>query len=110
MNKEAVMFDLIKKTLLTGIGLAVQTRDEVETLAREFAEKGKMSEKEGTKFIEELLKRYDDTRNKLEARIEKSVKEFLKKADVVTSDELKALKKEIRDLKSAMSKEKESPK
>lgn len=107
-NKEAVVFDLIKKTLFTGIGLALQTRDEVEELAKEFAKRGKMSENEGMKFIEELLNRYDDTRNMLETRIEKAVKTFLKKADVVTSDELKALKKEIRELKHAISKEKET--
>jgi hypothetical protein len=31
------------------------------------------------------------------------VRDFLKKADIVTSDELKALKKEIRELKKAVS-------
>ena len=104
------MIDLIKKTMFTGIGLALQTRDEVEELAKDFVKRGEMSEKEGMKFIEELLKRYDDTKNMLEARIEKAVKEFLKKADIVTGDELKALKKEIRELKHAISKESDSSK
>ncbi|MBW1995443.1 MAG: hypothetical protein JRI77_13500, partial [Deltaproteobacteria bacterium] len=63
----------------------------------------------GRKFLEELLKRYDDTRKMLERRIETTVKELLKKADLVTADELKAIKKEIRDLKKAISsKEKEA--
>ena len=104
------MFDLIKKTMFTGIGLALQTRDEVEELAKDFVKRGKMSEKEGMKFIEELLKRYDDTKNMLESRIEKAVKDFLKKADIVTGDELKALKKEIRELKHAISKESDGSK
>ena len=43
----------------------------------------------------------------LEARVEKTVKEFLKKANVVTSDELKAVKKEVRELKKMISSEKE---
>ena len=102
------MIDLVKKTLLTGIGLAMQTRDEVEALAREVTEKGKMSEKEGTKFLDDLMKRYEETRSMLETRVEKTVREFLKKADVVTGDELKALKKEIRELKKAVSKEGQS--
>ena len=101
------MIDLVKKTMLTGIGLALQTRDEVEALAKEVTEKGKMSEKEGTKFLDELMKRYEETKGILETRVEKAVKEFLKKADVVTGDELKALKKEIRELKKAISKESE---
>ena len=43
----------------------------------------------------------------LEARVEKTVQDFLKKANVVTSDELKAVKKEVRELKKMISSEKE---
>ena len=85
--------------MLAGIGLALKTKDEVEDLAKELAAKGKLSEKDGKNFIEDLLNRYDDAQQKLEARVEKTVKELLKKADVVTGDELKGLKKEIRELK-----------
>ena len=103
------MPDLIKKTLLAGVGLALKTWDEVEDLAKELIDKGKMSEKDGRKFTKDLQKRYEDTQKKLEARVEKMVKEFFKKADVVTTDELKALKKEVRDLKKMISNEKEKP-
>jgi polyhydroxyalkanoate synthesis regulator phasin len=89
--------------MLTGIGLALIAKDEVEDLARELVNKGKMSENEGTKFLEDLQKRYDETQTKLEEKVQKAVKDFMKKADVVTSDELKGLKKEIRELKKAIS-------
>ena len=101
------MADMIKKTLLAGVGLALKTWDEVEDLAKELVDKGKMSEKEGSKFIKDLQQRYDDTQQKLEARVEEAVTKFLKKANVVTSDELKALKKEVRELKKMISSEKE---
>jgi len=97
------MFNIIKKSMLTGIGLALIAKDEVEDLANEFVKKGKMSEKEGTIFLEDLRKRYDETQKQLEARVQQAVKDFLKKADVVTGDELKGLKKEIRELKKAIS-------
>ena len=101
------MADVIKKTLLAGVGLALKTWDEVEDLAKDLVDKGKMSEKEGSKFIKDLQQRYEDTQQKLEARVEEAVNKFLKKANVVTSDELKALKKEVRDLKKMISSEKE---
>ena len=101
------MSDLIKKTLLTGVGLALKTWDEVEDLAKELVDKGKMTEKDGSKFLQDLQKRYEETQKKLEARVEKTVKDFLKKADVVTGDELKAVKKEVRELKKMISSEKE---
>ena len=90
------MPDLIKKILLGSIGLALKAWDEVEDLVKEFIKEGKMSEKEGRQFLKDLKKRYEETQKKLESRVEKSVKELLKKADVVTGDELKSLKKEIR--------------
>ena len=103
------MFELLKKSVLTGIGLALKTREEAEDLVREIINQGELSEQEGRKFLEDLLQRYDESRMKLEDKIEKSVREFLKKADVVTGDELKALKKEIRDLKKTMSQETNGP-
>ncbi|MCK4468292.1 MAG: hypothetical protein KAU60_08065 [Desulfobacterales bacterium] len=97
------MFDLIKKTMLTGIGLALKTKDEVENLAEELIKQGKLSETEGKKFLEEIKGKYEDSQKKLEKRVEKTVQELLKKANLVTSDELNALKKEIRELKKAVS-------
>jgi polyhydroxyalkanoate synthesis regulator phasin len=102
------MLNIIKKTMLTGIGLALIAKDEVEDLAKELINKGKMSENEGTKFLEDLQKRYDETQTKLEEKVQRAVKDFMKKADVVTGDELKALKKEIRELKKAMGEREDS--
>ena len=98
------MLDLIKKTMLTGVGLALLAKDEVEELAKDLIKKGKMTEKDGSKFLDDLQKRYDDVQSKLENKVEMTVKSILKKADIVTGDELKALKKEIRELKQAVSK------
>ena len=103
------MPDLIRKTLLAGVGLALKTWDEVEDLAKELVDKGKMTEKDGNKFVKDLQKRYVETQKKLEARVEKTVQDFLKKANVVTGDELKAVKKEVRELKKMISSAKEKP-
>ena len=99
------MLELVKKTMLTGIGLALLAKDEAEDLAKELVDKGKMTEKDGKKFLDDLQKKYEEVQGKLEDRVEKTVKEFLKKADVVTADDLKAIKKEIRELKKAIGKD-----
>lgn len=97
------MFDLVRKSMLAGVGIALKAWDEVEDLAKDAVEQGKMTEAEGRKFISDLQKRYEETQKKLEERVEKSVKEILKKADIVTQEDLKALKKEIRDVKDLIS-------
>ncbi len=93
------MFDLMRRGMMAGIGLALKTWDEVEEMVQELQKKGEMSESEGRKFFDEIKKRYEETQVKLEKRVEQTTKDFLKKTNIVTADELKELKKEIRELK-----------
>ena len=95
------MFEILKKTYLTGVGLAAKTWDEVEVHSKEFAKWAKMSEKEGAKFLKDMKKRYDDTQKKTGKYVENVVKDILKKMDIATSADIKALKKEIQQLKKA---------
>ncbi|MDD2390555.1 MAG: hypothetical protein PHP23_12595 [Desulfobacterales bacterium] len=103
------MFDLIKKSLLTGIGMVLKTKDEVEELAKDLIQKGKLSEKDGREFLNDLMKKYDEATSKFEGRVETTVKDFLKKADIVTMDELNELKTEISELKKAIHKNNKKP-
>ena len=95
------MIEILKKTYLAGAGLAAKTWDEVELLSKEVVQKAKMSEKEGAKFIKDMKKRYDDTQKKTGTYVEKVVKATLKKMDIATAADIKALKKDIRQLKKA---------
>jgi polyhydroxyalkanoate synthesis regulator phasin len=95
------MIDILKKTYLAGLGLAAKTWEEVEALSKEIAKKAKMSEKEGSKFLKDMKNRYDDTQKKTGKYVEKVVKDIMKKMDVATADDVKALRKEIQQLKKA---------
>jgi polyhydroxyalkanoate synthesis regulator phasin len=95
------MLEILKKTYLAGVGLAAKTWEDVEALSKDLVKKAKMSEKEGSKFLKDMKARYDDTQKKTGKYVEKVVKDILKKMDVATADDLKALKNEIRQLKKA---------
>jgi len=95
--------DSLKKTMTAGIGLALKTKDEVEELARDLTQKWNLPEADGKTFIADLQRRYDDAQTMLEERVERIVKDLMKRADLVTGEELRALKKEIRELKKAIS-------
>jgi polyhydroxyalkanoate synthesis regulator phasin len=96
------MIDLFKKTMVSGVGLALMAKDEAENMAQDWVSQSKMTEEEGKKFIEEILVKYGETQDKLEERVGKSVKEFLKKVDVVTGEEFNRMMKEIRELKKSL--------
>ena len=95
------VFDVFKKTMMTGIGFALKTKDEVEDWAKELVTRGELSENEGEKFVDEFTKRYEEARETLERRVEKTVKELLKKWEVPTAEDFAKLKEEINALKKA---------
>lgn len=99
------MIDLIRKSMLAGLGLALKTRDEIEHYVDDLVKKGEMTEKDGKRFFEDLIGRYEESRKHMEERIERIVRDILKRAHVVTEDDLKGLKAEIRELKKALGRE-----
>ena len=82
------MFDFVKKSLLTGVGLAVITKDKVEEIAKDFVEKGKLSEKEGKALVDDLLKKSEQARKDLQGKIETSVQEAIARVNVATKDDI----------------------
>ena len=61
------MIDLIKKTLLTGVGLAVMTKDKVEELGRDLVSQAKLSESEGREFVDSLMNQAESARSEFDA-------------------------------------------
>ncbi|MBW1775327.1 MAG: polyhydroxyalkanoate synthesis regulator [Deltaproteobacteria bacterium] len=98
------MFDLIKKTMLTGVGLASLTKDKVEKLAKELAKKGKLSEEEGKKLVEDLSKKSEKAKKDLEAQIEGVVKNTMEKMNLATREDMLSLTKRIKKLEQALKK------
>ncbi len=93
------MFDLIKKAMLTGVGLASLTKDKIEELAKDLSEKIKLSEEDGKKLLDELLSKSEEAKSNLHASIENTVNDIVKKMHLVTRKEFSDLKDEIDQLK-----------
>jgi polyhydroxyalkanoate synthesis regulator phasin len=93
------MIDLIKKTMLAGVGLAAMTKDKVEELAEELTEKGELSEKEAKELVEDLLKRSKRAKKDLNKKMEDVVTKVLKKMDVATKKDIARLDRKIKNRK-----------
>ena len=105
-RKEKKMFDLIKKAMFTGLGLAFMTKEKVEEISKEIVKKGKLSETEGKEFIDELQKKSEEAKEKVEAQIESVVKETLKKMDIATRDDFLRVEKQLEDLANSIKEKK----
>ncbi len=98
------MIETLKNTLYASVGLAYMTKEKVEELAHELIEKGKMSEKEGKEFIDDLVNRSKEAKDKVEVQIDHRVKDTLKKMNLVTKAEYDDLEKRMKDLESKLKK------
>ncbi len=98
------MFDLLKKTMLTGIGIASMTKDKIEELGKKISAESKLSAAEGKKFVNDLLKQSEKARENLEAQVQKLVKNALGKLDIPTREDLNRLEKRIKKLENLRAK------
>ena len=99
-----IMFDLLKKTILTGIGIASMTKDKIEELGKKISKESKLTEEEGKKMVNDLLKQSEKARKDLEFQVQKLVKNALEKLDIPTRDELNRLEKRIKKLENLRAK------
>jgi polyhydroxyalkanoate synthesis regulator phasin len=94
------MVDLIKKTLLAGIGLAFLTKEKAEETAKKIVADTKIAEGEGRKFVNDLIKKSEETRANVEKLVSNSVRDALTKLDVPLRAEIKKLEDRIKELES----------
>ena len=98
------MFDLLKKTILAGIGIASMTKDKIEKLGKKISEESKLTAEEGKKFVNDLLKQSEKARENLEAQVQKFVKNALEKLDIPTREDFNRLEKRIKKLENLRAK------
>ena len=96
------MKDLIKKGILTGVGLGLMTKEKVMDYAKKAAKEAKLTEEEGRKLVDELLNYSEETRKELEKKINDQVKNTLDQVGVATKEDLNELKKMIDKLQKGL--------
>ena len=92
------MSDLIKKTILTGLGLASLTKEKAEKLVKDLIKEGEVSESEGSKFVKELLEKAENNKKTIEKQVEKTVHGVLKKLNVPSRKDIVELNSKIEKL------------
>lgn len=92
------MLDYIKKTLLTGVGLALRSKTEIEELAKEFAEKSKMNQEEAKEFLKECQQKYEDAKSGLDQKIETAIEKIMTRLDLPSKADVKKLSHRIDEL------------
>lgn len=97
-----IMIDLIKKSMMAGIGAAMVTKEKVEEALEDFVRQGKVSATDAAimadKIAEQGKREFDDLGAKLSAKL----KEFSVKSDEKTQARLTALEQRVRVLEEKL--------
>ena len=97
------MDELLKKSLLTGIGFLALGKDRCEAWFKDFAEKGKLNEEEGRELAKSWIEKADQVRDETKQAIDGMVEESLKKFSLVRQSDFDQVKQELNELRSELS-------
>jgi polyhydroxyalkanoate synthesis regulator phasin len=98
------MFNLLKKMIWLGAGLAVMTTEKIEAVVAELIKKGQLSEKEGKELAAELIARSLTAKKELGEKVEKIMSDTLQKLNIPTRKDVEEMKKRLERLEKAMEK------
>ena len=90
------MFDIMKKSLLAGIGAIAMTEDKIQELIDDFVQKGEISEKEGDSLVKEFRNAVDEQRAKISQTIDERVQCVLRDLHLVTKDDITDLEQHLK--------------
>jgi polyhydroxyalkanoate synthesis regulator phasin len=98
------MIDLIKKTMLAGIGATVTTKETIEAALHDYVEKGKLSAADAKGLADRIVadgrQEFETAKHDLSQRFH----ELMKKANLVTREELSMLEKRLAEMEACLKK------
>ncbi len=96
------MFELLEKTVLTGLGVLSITQKKAEEIIAELKERYKMSEDEGKAFLEKLQGMAKEGRERIGEIAETEVKKVIERIGLVPREEFDRLQKRVDELEKRL--------
>jgi polyhydroxyalkanoate synthesis regulator phasin len=100
------MEETIKKIISASLGMAIIAKNKTKEIIDELIEKGKMSEEEGNKFIDDLKAETEKSKKDAEDEIRKMINNTLQKMDVPTKEDYDRLEKRVKVLEQGFMEQK----
>jgi len=96
------MIDLLKKTLLAGVGAAVVTKDKIEASPDDFVRQGKVNAADARIMAEKIAEQGRREFDELAAELNAKFKESFARNDAATQKRLDALEARVRVLEQRL--------
>lgn len=92
------MDNIIKKVLYTGVGFIAATTERLQKSVDELVDRGRLSEEEGKKVVDDVVKNTETKRDEYEGRFRKVIDAALAKLNLPQGDSYERLEKRVKSL------------
>lgn len=96
------MENLFKKVLYTGVGIVATTTEKLQKEVNQWVEKGQLTEDEGKKVVDDLVKDTETKKDEYEGKVKDYVEKFLARFDFPTRDEITSLHAKVAELEAKL--------
>ena len=92
------MFELIRKTILAGLGAATLTKEKADKLVDELIKRGEITAEERPKLVRDLLARAEESKRELEGKVNEAVESAIESLGIPSKADIDALSGKIEQL------------
>ncbi len=96
------MLELLRKSLLAGLGAGVITKEKAEETVREFVEQGKLSAEEGRQLVNRLLESGNQQWEQVQVGVMDAVRKALDSADVARGKHVAGLESRLANVEQRL--------
>ena len=92
------MEETLKKLLYAGVGLAAQATEKIEETVSDLINRGKISDKEGKKIVDDFFKKSETKKDSYESKFKKAIEDVTSKFNYVKQSDFDKLVKRVAKL------------
>jgi polyhydroxyalkanoate synthesis regulator phasin len=101
-RKEKMMFEEIRKGLLSGLGGVLLTKEKIEEIVRKMVDEAKMSKEDARKLREDLLATGERQWAQIQESISEAFRKGVKTLDIGSKSEVVRLRKRVDNLEKRL--------
>lgn len=94
------MYDILKTSILAGLGLQEKIKESVDELVK----KGELNEGDGAKMVREFMKKMDDNSKEFESKTKDYINKIVEKMHFPTKSDIDRLEKEVKEISERLKK------
>ena len=103
------MIDLIRKTLLAGVGATIITKEKVEEAMQDYIRQGKVSAGDARLMADKIAEQGRKEFDEMSAELVAKLKELAEKADFTHKARIEALEARVRKIEQALAARESGP-